>query len=245
MRSQARQAFGGVAGAILAACLVAGLGAGFLNGPAGASTASSREAQAKKALLVRADFPNGWSTAKGDHGSTSDSGSATVPGDTQLATCLGVPIGLIDGSAPSASSPEFNQTALTISVDDTVSVFGSAKAAQAMFDTLSNPKAVGCFSAIMQGPGKTAFIGSAGLPKGETVGTFVVTRPAAGTLAPHAAGFTLTVPIISQSVTVNVKTTIALFIKGNAVQTLTFTALESGFPRALSKHLSEVAVGRL
>jgi hypothetical protein len=244
-RSLVRQASGGVAAAFLAACLMAGLSAGFLGGTAGASAASSREAQAKKALLVRADFPKGWSTAKGDHGSTSSSGSSAFPGDTQLATCLGVPLSLVDGNAPSASSPEFNLNAKNISVDDTVSIFASAKEAQAMFGTLDNPKVVGCLSANMQGPGKSAFVASAGLPKDETVGTITVTKPAAGTLAPDAAAFTLTIPIISQGVSVPVMSTIALFIKGNAVQTLTFTSLEAAFPRSLSNHLTEVAVGRL
>jgi hypothetical protein len=87
---------------LTAAVLAAMLAVGAQFSWAGASPASDR-AQAKKLLLVLSDMPQGWHTEKGSGGS----GSGNLPGASQLAACIGVPVSLLTAHPPEADGPYY------------------------------------------------------------------------------------------------------------------------------------------
>ena len=107
---------------IVTVLLAVGLTLGTQVAGAGASTASSK-AQAKKLLLVLSDMPKGWKTEKGSGGG----GSSNFPGATQLASCIGVPASLITSNPPEVDSPYYENKSGSLEVQDSVSVFPSAK----------------------------------------------------------------------------------------------------------------------
>jgi hypothetical protein len=55
----------------------------------------------------------------------------------------------------------------------------------------------------------------------------------------------MSIPFTYKEQAVSTQLTIVVFVKGNVENKLTLTAIESSFPASLSKHLTEVAVGRL
>jgi len=149
---------------VLAVALVAAaLAFGTQVAGAGASTAPNK-AQAKKLLLVLADMPKGWKKEKGSGGS----GSSSLPGATLLASCIGVPSTLISSNPPEVDSPYYENKSGSLEVQDSVSIFPSAKAASEAFDAMANTKTPACMTTIMNGSFKAQIIGSAG--KGATVG---------------------------------------------------------------------------
>ena len=72
-------------------------------------------------------MPKGWKTEKGSGGS----GSNNFPGATQLASCIGVPASLITSNPPEVDSPYYENKSGSLEVQDSVSVFPSAKTATA------------------------------------------------------------------------------------------------------------------
>jgi hypothetical protein len=204
-------------------------------GTAGATTPSL--AQARKDLLVLGDFPKGWTASK------SSNSNSPLPEVTTLAHCLGVSTAVLTTIPPTVYSKEFSDKKLQLSVDDNVSVYKSAAAAQADFGTFTNAKTPSCYTTYMNGPGKAAL--TAGAPSGTTVGTILVTKTPTSYYAPGTANYTMFFPITSSGQTINAEVTEVDYIKGNEEQTMTFNAYQTTFPTSLSKQLAQTAVGRL
>jgi hypothetical protein len=227
----------GVMKVVGSALITSGLVLGALSGGAGASKASDK-AQAKKALLVLSDLPKGWTSTK-----TAASTGGAFPGASQLASCIGVPSSIITANRPTADSPEFTNQAKSEAVDDSVTVFSSAKEAQAQYTALSSIKTPACMATLMNGTQKTQLQKAAGT--GDTVGTITVAKIVPKNFAPHVTGFTVIIPISSQGQTVTVRTTEAFMVKGKVGHELRLTSYQSTFPASASKHLTKVAEGRL
>jgi hypothetical protein len=211
-----------------------------LAAPAGANlsaeSAAGELAQAHQALLVLSDMPSGWETTK-----TPNNPSSTV-GDAQLARCIGVASSLINESPPTVNSLQFQNKAGTLTVNDAVTVFPSAKNAAAELATVSNRKTPGCMTNLASGPLKQKLFGKT--PKGMTYGTALVsaTDP---TAFPFTAGYSMSVPVLTNGVTVNI-TVIELFaIKGRLGQQITFTGVGEPFSIPVVQHISAAAVQRL
>jgi hypothetical protein len=224
----------------LAELIAAGaLGLAVLGSVATPAAASSPSlAQARKDLLVRSDFPAGWTTTK-----NTDTGNSTV-GDAQLARCIGVPTALVSENPPSVNSPEFDADHGTMVVDDNVTVFPSAKNAATEYALLGqNPKTAGCLTQLASGPLKTKLFGKT--PKGTTYGTPLVSAVAAGAFGTGVAGYALSVPITSHGVVVNVTITQLVTVKGRLGHQVTFTAIGSPFSIPLQQQIMSVAARRL
>ena len=230
---------GRAAGRPLAGLIAAGaLGLAVLGSAATPAAASSPSlAQARKDLLVRSDFPAGWTTTK-----NTDTGNSTV-GDTQLATCIGVPASLVSENPPSVNSPDFQADQGTMLVSDNVTVFPSAKNAATEYALGQNPKTAGCMTQLASGPLKTKLFGKT--PKGMTYGTPLVSAVAAGAFGTGVAGYALSVPITSHGVVVNVTITQLVTVKGRLGHQVTFTAIGSPFSIPLERQIMAVAAGRL
>jgi hypothetical protein len=226
-----------LARAAVTVLLATGLLVGTLAAEAGASR-SSEKAQAQKHLLVLADLPKGWSKEKGSSG-----GSNTFPGEKQLAGCIGVPVGLIGANPPDANSPYYQNTGDSLEVQDSVSVFSSAKYAKSEYAALSNTKTPSCMGALMNGPFKSQIAASAG--HGTTLGNITVTGINASEYGAHVAGFNVSLPFTSQGISITATLTAIYFIRGTLGQQITFNAYNAKFPVSLAKHLVSVAMGRL
>ena len=105
---------------------------------------------ARHALFVRSDFPRNWTRSE-----TSQSDGA-FPGQTQLANCIGIPTSVLSNGAPSATSPEFISNGDGYTVQDTVTIYRSAKAATADYASLANPKTPSCLASVLNGQAKAA-----------------------------------------------------------------------------------------
>ncbi len=201
-----------------------------------ASSGSGQLAQAHKALLVLADMPAGWITTK-----TPSNPNSTV-GDSQLAHCIGVAKSLLTEDPPSVNSPQFQNKTGTLTVNDNVTVFPSAKNAAAELATVANTKTAGCMTALASGPLKQKLFGKP--PKGVTYGTALVsaTDPIA---FPYTAGYSMSVPAVSHGVTVNITVTQLFAIKGRLGQQITFTSLGEPWSISAAQHISAAAIQRL
>ncbi len=230
----ARELLVGVVGLVGAGTLGLAM-LGSLATPAAAS--SPNLAQARKALLVLSDMPAGWTSTK-----NTDTGNSTL-GDTQLAKCIGVPASLVSENPPSVNSREFQGDQGTMLVSDNVTVFPSAKNAATEYAVAQNPKTAACMTQLASGPLKTKLFGKT--PKGTTFGTPLVSAVAPGAFGTGVGGFSMSVPISTHGVTVNVTATELFTVKGKLGHQVTFTAIGSPFSIPLQQHIMAVAAGRL
>jgi hypothetical protein len=205
---------------------------------AGASAASSR-AQAKKLLLTLSDMPKGWKKEKGSGGG----GSSNFPGASQLASCIGVPASLITSNPPEADSPYYENKSGSLEVQDSVSVFPSAKTATADFNALANAKTPACMTTLMNGSFKAQILASAG--KGATLGTITVTRADPANFASGTTGMVMSLPITEQGVSLTAVITAVYYVKGKFGQQIDFNSYGPAFPTSLAKSLTTTALHRL
>jgi hypothetical protein len=205
---------------------------------AGASAASSK-AQAKKLLLTLSDMPKGWKQEKGGAGG----GSSNFPGASQLASCIGVPAGLISSNPPQANSPYYESKNESLEVQDSVSVFPSAKTAKTDYNALANAKTPACMTTLLNGSFKAQILGSAG--KGATVGTITVTRADPADFAQGGTGLVMSLPISEQGVSITAVITAVYFIKGKLGQQIEFNSYGPAFPTSLAESLTATALHRL
>lgn len=224
---------------VLGLCLSGGLAVAILAATPGAADArpSSSLDQAKKALLVSSDLPSGWTSTP------SANNNSSFPGATQLAGCLGIPTSIITNNPPTANSPEFDSKNQLQSVNDSVAVYPSAKAAQADHASLVNPKTPSCLTDVLNGSARSALASQFG--SGATLGNILVSRSPATEFAPGSANFTAFMPITTHGVTLNLELTVVDYVKSRYEQTVVFTSVQTPFPASLARHLTTVALGRL
>jgi hypothetical protein len=228
-----------IATRVITAVVAPGLALSLLAGTGGlaAASTSSTIAQARKDLLVLKDFPKGWTSARSGNSNTS------TPGAAQLASCLGVPVSVIEESPPTAYSRQFTSSDQQLSVADNVSIYPSAEAARADFDIFTNPKSPVCLTSHYNGPGRAQLASETGAGKG--LGTVDVSREPASDFAEHTANYVLFFPITTSEMTINVQTVVVDYIKGDEEQTVGLTSFDTTFPTSVSRHLTAVAAGRL
>jgi hypothetical protein len=137
--------------------------------PASGVSASRKAdvALARKALIVKSDFPKGWTTSP-------NGGSAgNNLGASQIATCLGLPPAVVKYNAPEADSPTFNFNSLGQSVDDSVDVFPNPTIAMQQFNIYGSPESAICVAKAANTPSVKAIF-ERGFGGGAKIGTIVV-----------------------------------------------------------------------
>jgi len=206
------------------------------SGSAGASSSSLKN-QAKKALIVKSDLPKGWTS------SSSGNNSGSLPGEDQLAHCLGMPESVVTGNPPSVYSPEFSSKNQLLLVDDSVQIDPSAKYAKEDYESLAEANSPSCVASEFNGPAKASL--AKGFGHGATVGTIVANRTPSSYFGPHVADVTLYFPVTFSGTTVNLEMTLTDYVKGRLEQIMAFFGIESNFPSSLSKHLTTVGDQRL
>jgi hypothetical protein len=141
------------------------------------------------------------------------------------------------------NSREFDSKNGKLTVDDSIEVFPTAKAARADIASAESKKAPQCLSANFNGPSKAGLQSQFG--SGVTVGAIKVARNPVSYYAPHTTNITLFLPLMQQGQTINVTISEVAFVKGREEQTVTLTGAQSLFPVSLSRRLTALAVDRL
>jgi len=218
--------------ALFSVCFLAGVAEGS------SPHQTAQLAQARKALLVLGDMAKGWKSSK------SSNNNSPTPDAAQLAACLGVPVSVVNDNPPTVYSPDFNGKDDLQTVDDSIEVFPSAKAARDDLATASSPKAPGCLTANFNTPAAKSQLMKV-FGAGTKVGTAVVTRTPSADYAPHTTNITIYMPITTHGETLNLETTEVGFVKGDEEQILVFESVQTPFPTALSRRLTALAYKRL
>ncbi len=207
-------------------------------GGAGAST-SSDKAQAKHYLLTLSDMPAGWTREKGSSGN----GAGSFPGAKQLASCIGVPSNLISANPPEVDSPYYQSKNQNLEIQDSVSIFRSAKVAKSELAAMANVKTPSCMTTLMNGTFKSKIAASAG--KGATVGTITVTSADPAQFGNGTAGLVMSLPISAQGISVTANIAAVYYVKGKFGQQIDFNSYGTAFPSAIAKSITTVAINRL
>jgi hypothetical protein len=184
-------------------------------------------------------MPKGWITEKNSGGS----GSNSFPGASKLANCIGVPTSHIDSNPPDAESPYFENKSGSLEVQDTVSVFPSAKEAAANFSALTNAKTPGCMTTLMNGAFKAQIQASAG--EGAKLGTITVTKASLAGFPRGSTGLVMSLPITDQGVSIDARLTAVYYRKGRLGQEIDFNSYGATFPVSLAESLTATALHRL
>jgi hypothetical protein len=222
---------------------LAGIALGVAAGSASASVSGTTNlGPAKNALLVRADFPSGWSGQGKVTTSQSDNGK--VPGSDQMASCLGVPKSLLDVNTPTVTSPDFQDKTGTLFVQDNVSVFPSARSGSRSYAAIASPKVPMCLNTLLQEPAARAqILGNTG--SSVTVNAVTVTAVPHSILVPHSAGFTIAFDASEQGSTAHTSLTLVSMVRGTLGSQVTFTSVGQPLSTSLERHLVSVAYGRI
>ena len=221
--------------------VASGLVIGLAAGPASANGSHEALAQAKRDLLVRSDFPSGWS-GQGSVSTSGGGGGSSFPGENQLASCLGVSAAVVNLNAPNATSPNFQNKAGTDYAQDNVSIFSSTRVATQQYATMAEPKVPSCLTTVLQGPARQELANEVG--KNMTLGTITVAPATFSWLVAHSTGFTISFPVTTQGITVNSAITVVSMVRGTTGSQLTLTSVGLPFPSALARHLVSVAYSR-
>lgn len=150
----------------------------------------------------------------------------------QLHRCPGRPHQL---QSPRGGQPYYENKIGSLEVQDSVSVFPSAKTAEADYNALANANTPACMTTLMNGSLKAQILGSAG--KGATVGTITVTRADPADFAQGSTGLVMSLPISEQGVSI----TAVYYIKGKLGQQIDFNSYGPAFPTSLAESLTATA----
>jgi len=216
----------GVFTAVLSTVAVAGLA-----GLAGAAATSAQTAQAKKALLELSDLPAGWTSSP-----SSSSGAGSFSGAPQLASCIGVPTQLIVTTPPEVDSPQFENRGGTQIVQDSISIYPSAKYARQEFAAVSSRKTPGCISALLND------VSGSGLAGGFAGSASVKRLPSAS----GTAAFSVDTTVKAQGrAGTHTHLELVYLVRGQWGDALTLLDVGSSPSPALVAHLVSVAQSRL
>jgi hypothetical protein len=206
--------------------------------PAGASSRSAAIAQARRILIVKADFPAGWTTTPSDN-------SSSNLGNAQVAKCLRVPVSVVNYNPPSAYSPDFNHNSTGASVSDEVSVFPNEKTVTEQFSVYSSARTPRCYAKVMNTQSiKAAFEKEIG--SGAVIGTVTAKWLAKLGVGDRATGLLLSFPFTTQGESFYFSLTFVTMVSKLVTAQLTFTSIGSEpFSPSLAAHLERVTAQRL
>ncbi len=205
---------------------------------AGSAQTRAELAQAKKSLLVLSDMPKSWTASK------SSSDSSPTPDAPELASCLGVPRKEVTDTPPTVSSKSFNSKEDLETVQDSIEVFPTAKAAQADLAVASSPKAPKCFTEAFNSTEARSQLASA-FGGNAAIGKLDVTRTPTSDYAPHTVNITIYFPVTTNGVAINLEFAEVGFVKGDEEQQIIFTSVQQPFSTSLSRRLTALAETRL
>jgi hypothetical protein len=96
---------------------------------------------------------------------------------------------------------------------------------------------------LATGPLKSRLFGKS--PEGTTYGTPLVSPVDPSAFGSGVTGFSMSVPVLTHGITVNVTVTQLVTVKGRLGHQVTFTSVGDPFSIALEQHIMSVAAARL
>ncbi len=181
--------------------------------PGGARVLGDRSGSEFEQRRLPHPGPQGSAGPLGHAGGLGDKNPNTQQhlGDTQLAHCIGVARSLISENPPSVNSPQFQNPQGTLTVTDNVTVFPSATNAAA--ETPSDEPQVPLLhdhAGVGTAQGKAV----RQAPQGHDGRHPAVLPVDTSAFGPGIVGFSMSVPITSQGVTINFNVTQLFVVKG-------------------------------
>jgi hypothetical protein len=207
---------------------------------AGAAGKSATLATARQALLVRSDFPSGWTTSSGGGNSPSNIGIA------QMSGCLGVPAKVVKYNPPTANSPEFDQNNSGFTVDDNVAVFPSVKVATQQFNIFGSSLSATCIARAFNTPTvKAVFAKSIG--NGAKIGLVTAKNAPKLSVPNKSTALQMQFPISTKSTKITLSMTLVIIMSKSMTEgsELAFISYLSPFPSALEARLEAITASRL
>lgn len=204
-------------------------------GPDGARAVSGRvAAQGERALLTLSDLPPGWAS-----GVVPALPARVSPWSSGLAGCVGVPARLAALTPTKVDSPDFTSSDKVLAVEDGVSIYPSAAAAQAEYAAMASTKTIPCMNSVA-GPALQSNM-QRRASAGTTVGTVTFTSLPAGAAARHVTGFSVAIPLVRSGRELTITSTEVDFVQGARLQQVTFDGNGTAFPVALEEQLLAAA----
>ncbi len=212
--------------------------------PASATTASRKAdvALARKALIVKSDFPSGWTASPS--GGNSDSPNIDL---SDLAKCLGVAKSVVNYNAPEADSPSFNDNSTGQSVQDEVDVFPSAKIAAQQFESFASSRTPGCIQQFFNEASSKALMAK-DVGKGAKVGNSTAVGLATPVASNQSTALKILIPISYKGTKITIVIELVTIMSKSKTEGAQLTI---GYPdiepiaSSLVAHLEDVTIQRL
>jgi hypothetical protein len=195
-----------------------------------AAVSAKTAARGTAVLLRLSDLPTGWTA-----GTSAAAPTRATPWSPQLASCVGVSKKVAAVAPTKVQSPDFSSADKTDAVEDSVSVYPSAAAAQADFAAMANAKTTGCMNRVASPALQKSMQQEAGSTT--TVGVVSFAGLPTGAAALHFAGFTVTIPIARGGRVLTVTSTQVDFVSGSLLHQVTFNGNGTAFPAVLEEQL--------
>jgi hypothetical protein len=195
-----------------------------------AAVSAKTAARGTAVLLRLSDLPTGWTA-----GGSAAAPTRATPWSPQLASCVGISKKVADVAPTKVQSPDFSSADKIDAVEDSVSVYPSAAAAQADFAAMANTKTTGCMNRVASPALQKSMQQEAGSTT--TVGVVSFAGLPAGAAALHLAGFTVTIPIARGGRVLAVTSTQVDFVSGSLLHQVTFNGNGTAFPAVLEEQL--------
>jgi hypothetical protein len=216
---------------------------GSATGESGASASASlpvspdAAAEGQGALLQLSDLPAGWVS-----GAAPGAPARVSPWSAPLARCVGVSKRAAALAPTKVESPDFTSATKELAVEDSVSVYPSAAAAQTEYAAMANTRTAECMNAVA-GPRLEASMQGAA-QSGTTIGRVSFRALPAGASAQHESGFTVSIPVSSGGRVLVITSTQVDFVRGALLHQITLNGNGTTFPPTLEIELLTAAQSR-
>jgi hypothetical protein len=218
--------------------VILAIGSSTFVSPAGASSRAASIAQARKVLIVRSDFPAGWTTSASDN-------SNDTTGNAQVAACLGVPVSVVNYNPPSAYSPDFNYASTDASVSDDVSVYPNETTLKEQYSLYSSARTPACFAHAFNTPSVKRTLEKQ-IGTGAVFGTATAKWLSKPDIGDQVTVLQLQVPFTAHAKSYVISVTLVTMVSKLVSAQLTFTTLDDlAVPASLVSHLESVTAERL
>ncbi len=194
-------------------------------------------AEGQRALLQLSDLPAGWVT-----GASPSAPARVSPWSAPLARCVGVSERIAALAPAKVASPDYTSANKELAVEDSVSVYPSAKAAHAEYAAMASARTTRCMNALA-GPTLEAGIQRAA-QSGTTIGRVTFGALSAGASAQRETGFTVSIPVASAGRLLAITSTQVDFVRGALLHQVTFNGNGMTFPPTLEIELVHAAQTR-
>ena len=202
----------------------------------GSPVSAATAALGSAALLRLTDLPSGWTAG------TAAAPTKVTPWSSKLASCVGIPAALAAVAPTKVNSPDFTSADQIDAVEDSVSVYPTARQAQAEYAALAGSKTTGCMNRVAAVALQKNMQKEAG--NTTTVGVVSFANLPAGAAALHLTGFTVTIPIARGGRVLTVTSTQVDFVSGALLHQVTFNGNGAAFPAVLEEQLLSVVHAR-